>query len=141
MLADDEVFGGTEILAVPVFAGNRYLELMFTGRNIAGVDTLNAALLQSLQFLETVYVVRDKVSVELDLDRVKAELLAITNVDEDREMSVRWIEQSLFEYIKLGGDPQDVRLDLLNLLVEALHLLPGCFLSNSRKGVEAPQDA
>jgi hypothetical protein len=67
-------------------------------------------------------------AVQLDLDRVETEGLAAGQGYEYRDLRIGRIQQLLFELIQFRRDAQDIALDLLNLLVQALYLLPGDFL-------------
>ena len=91
--------------------------------DVAGVDPLHAALLQGFELLEAVDAVRDGLAVDLDLHRVQAQRVALGERDEHGQVRVRGIEEPLLQARELGGDAQDVGLDLLHLLVEAFHLL------------------
>ena len=62
ILAEAEALGPAEVPAAGQLAGNRDLELMFARGNVAGVDPLHASLLQGLQLLEAVDVMRDESS-------------------------------------------------------------------------------
>jgi hypothetical protein len=93
------------------------------GRHVAGVDPLHAASLQRLELLEAVDGVRHGLAVDLNADRVETQRVALGEFDEHREMRVGGIQQPLFQALQLGRDAEDVRLDLLHLLVEPFHLL------------------
>ena len=81
---------------------------MLAGRHVAGVDPLHAALLQRLELLEAVDVVRDGLAVDLDLHRVEPQRVALGERDEDRDLRVGRIEQLLLELAELGGDAEHV---------------------------------
>src|SRR5262245_31420769 len=110
---------------------------MLARGDIPSVDPLHASLLQGLQLLEAVDVARDQLAVDLDLHRVEPELLAVGERDEDGDLRVGRIEELLLEAIELGRDAEDVRLDLLDLLVQALHLLLGALPGEARGAAEA----
>jgi hypothetical protein len=112
-------------LAARQLSGHRDLELMLAGRDVPGVDPLDAPLLEGIQLLEAVDVMRDGFSVDLDPHRVEPEALSLCQGDEEGELGVGRIEEFLLEAAQLRGDAQDVGLDLLDLLVQALHLLLG----------------
>ena len=91
--------------------------------DVAGVDPLNAALLERLELLEAVDVPRDRRAIDLHRHGVEPERLALLHRHEHRHLRVGGVEQPLLELVQLRGDPEHVRLDLLDLLVQALHLL------------------
>ena len=76
---------------------NEHLELVISGRHVADVDPLHAALSQGLELFEAVDVVRNELAVDLDAHGVKAHLIAFGHRDEDRDLCVRWVEQFLLE--------------------------------------------
>jgi len=68
-------------------------------------------------------------SIDLDLHGIEAQRLAVRQRHEHCEMRVGRIEQLLFQLVELRRDAQDVRFDLLYLLVQTFHLCPGAFTS------------
>ncbi len=70
---------------------------MIAGRDVAGVDALHAALLQGLEFLEAVDVVRREFAVDLDLHGIEAKILVVLDRNEERHLGIRRIEQPLLE--------------------------------------------
>jgi hypothetical protein len=112
-----------------------YLQIMFTGSDIAGIDALHPSLLQGFEFLEGVKVMGDRLAAQLDLDRVETEGFAAGQRYEYRDLRVGRIEQLLFKLIQFRGNGQHIALDFLNLFIQALDLLPGDFL-RIRDGVQ-----
>ena len=91
-----------EVSAARSLPGHRDLEPMLAGRKVSGVDPLHASLLQGLELLEVVDVMRDELAVDLDLHRVEPEGLAFGEGDEDGDLGIGRIEQPFFETTQLG---------------------------------------
>jgi hypothetical protein len=104
---------------------------MFTGPDIAGIDALNPTLLQGLEFLEGIKVMGNRLAVQPDLDRIETEGFAADHRYEYRHLRTGRIQQFLFELIQFRCNAQDIALDFLDLLIQALDLFPGDFLSIS----------
>ena len=118
------------LLAAPVapaleLARDGHVHPVRARREVARIDALHAALAQRLELVERVDVVRDELAVDLDANRVETRVLVGREGDEDGHLGVRRIEQLLFEQRELRRDREHVGLDLLHLLVEALHLRLG----------------
>ena len=104
-------------------AANGHVERVRPGRHIADVDALDAAFAQRVQLLEAVDVVRDEFTVDADLHRVKPDRVALRERDEHGDLRTGRVQELFLQQVQLGGDAEDVGLDVLHLLVEPLHLL------------------
>ena len=82
---------------------------------------------------------RDPLAVDLDLHRIEAKGLPFRERNEDGDLGVGRIEQLLLEATELRSDAEDVRFDLLNLLVQALYLLLRDWFCFGRSTVDATQ--
>ena len=117
------------VLAAFLLAFDLDLDLVVAGGQVADVQALHAALAQRIQFLEAVDVVRNQPAVDAQAHGIEAQRVAVLERDEHRHLRARGVQQFLLEQVEFGGDAQYVGLDLLDLLVEALHLLPVAVLS------------
>ncbi|MBW1686698.1 MAG: hypothetical protein JRS35_16735 [Deltaproteobacteria bacterium] len=82
---------------------------------------------------------RNELAVDLDLHRVEPESLALGKGDEEGNLGVGRIEQLFLEMTELRSNAQDVRFDLLDLLVQALHLLLGDGSCDARSAAKPAQ--
>src|SRR5690606_34367445 len=101
-LAESEALRAAEIPAARGLTGDRDLDFVRAGRQIAGVDALHAAALQRLELFEAVDVVRGELPVDADLHRVETKRLAFRQGDEDRDVRVRRIEEPFLQPVELG---------------------------------------
>ena len=143
-------FGSTPLLNVncPVWlksappvrlAVDLHVDLVLAGRQVADVESLHAAAAQRVEFLEAVDVVRDELAVDLHPDRVDTRRILGRERDEHRHLRVGRVQQFFLEPAEFGGDLEDVGLDLLDLFVEALHLLTIGALGAARRVAEQEQ--
>ncbi len=123
IFADTEALGRADLFASAQLAGNENIELMFASGNVAGVDPLHTALLQRFELLEAVDVMRNRNAIDLELHRIEAKAFSLRERHEDGDLGVGWIEKLLLETVELRSNAKYIRFDLLNLLVQALHLL------------------
>ena len=54
------------------FPGDRHVDLVVAGGDVADVDALHTAFAQRVELLEAVDVVRGELAVDVDLNRVEA---------------------------------------------------------------------
>jgi hypothetical protein len=136
MATDAERLAGAEVLAARLLALDRDDQLMLSRGDVAGIDALHTALPERFELVEGVDVMRDELAIDLDPNRIQPRGLSLGEGDEDGDLRVRREEKPLLEAAELRGDAQDVRLYLLDLLVEALHLLPRDLLGDTRRSDE-----
>ena len=138
-LAEAELLARLDVAAAAL-AGDPHRELVLADGHIAGVDPLHASLAEGLQLLPRVHVARCRLAVDVDLDRVELEVIVRVQRNEDGHLGIRREEQRLLELRQLRRDGEDVRLDLLDLLVQAPHLRLGTFLRrHGARGKEEEQ--
>ena len=80
------MFCAAEVRAALELAVDKHLELVVSGRHVADVDPLHAALAQGLELFEAVDVVRDELAVDLEPHGVEAHLVALGQRDEDGDL-------------------------------------------------------
>src|SRR6185295_11283714 len=141
VLAEGETFCLRVFLAAREFAVERDRDLVLSGGDVSGIDPLHTPFLQCFEFLEGVDVVRGELPVDLNLHRIETESLALRNRHKDGNVSVGRVEQLLLQLIEVRCNTQDVGLDLLDLFIEAFHLLPRSVLRPTWRRTDAKQDA
>jgi len=104
------------------------VSLVLAGPEISGEDPLHATALQRIEFLEAVYVVGGEFAVDPDLHGIQAKRVLRRQRYEHGNLSVRRKQQAFFQLVQVRCNAQYVRLDHLNLLIEASHLLLRCAL-------------
>jgi hypothetical protein len=90
----------------------------------------NEKLSDWLELLEAVDVMRRELAIDLDLHGIQSEGVLWSQRHEQRDLRTRRVQQPLLECAELRRDAQDIRLDLLYLPVEALHVTAGKFVGS-----------
>jgi hypothetical protein len=100
-------------------------QLVLTRPQIAVVNALHATVLQGLQLLVGVNVVRHVPAIEANVHRVQTNSPAPNDRNEQGDLGVGGIKQFLFQLQKFGGDGEHILFDVLHLLIQSLDLLSG----------------
>src|SRR5262249_5545083 len=85
-LAKSKLSRAAEVRAALKLAIDKYVQLVITGRNVADVDPLYAALAQGRELFGAVDVVRNELAVDLEPHGVEAQRVALGQLDEDRDL-------------------------------------------------------
>src|SRR6185437_13879514 len=87
LFREREVLALAVVLAVCELAAHGDLDLVRTGRNVAGVDPLHSASAQRVELLEAIDVTSRESPVDLNLHRIETQRLAVRKRHEHREVT------------------------------------------------------
>src|SRR5690606_6160106 len=110
------------VAAVRAAAREERDELVLAGTHVAGVEPMHAAAMQRVDLALRVEVVRDRLAVDLELDRVEREELADVHRDEHRDLRARREQQLFLEQEQIPIEVDGELLEMLDLLVERAKL-------------------